>query len=184
MSTAKRIAIQNLTLLLALSVAFFFKSLQLTSLVVMVYLVIHLLSPRFPSLKKNKTSFDFFFLTLVTYQIIFTTGSLSSPVFFLSYFLLFAVSLLFEPSAALSLATFSSVFFLLGPRHDLLTDLLQIASIFLITPVALLFGSQYIKLVSKEQAMKVIGEDLKFIDNSTPQETQAVEEIKKELNGS
>jgi len=181
MPTAKRILIQNAILLVALGIAFFLRSLQLTAFVVVLYFIIGAVSRTSEPMKKYKTYVDFFFLTLITYQIVYTTGSLSSPVFFLSYFLLFGVALLFEPSAALSLATISSIFFLLGPRKDMLADFLQIASIFLISPIALLFGSQYIKIVEEEKSKDIIREDIKFIDKSTPQESQAVEEIEKEI---
>jgi len=182
MPAVRRIITQNLILLLALTLAFFFKSLQLTAIVVVVYILTNFITRTSESAKKYKTYLDFFFLTLITFSIIFATGGLTSPVFFLSYFLLFGVSLLFEPSAALSLATISSIFFLLNPRQDMLAELLQIASLFLISPIALIFGSQYLKIIEEERKLAVISKDLEYIDQSSPQESQAVEEIKKEIS--
>ena len=64
----------------------------------------------------------------------------------------------------------------------MLADFLQIASIFLISPIALLFGSQYLKIAQDEKVKDIIREDIKSVDNSTPEEAKAVEEIVKELS--
>jgi hypothetical protein len=181
MSAARKIITQNVILILALGVAFFLKSLQLTAIVVVFYILTNFLARISEPLKKYKTYLDFFFLTLITFQVIYTTGGLSSPVFFLCYFLLFGVALLFEPSAALSLATIASIFFLLGPRQDMLNDFLQIASVFLISPLALLFGSSYLKLSKEEEKLDIIKEDLKYVDKSSPQENAAVEDMAKTI---
>jgi hypothetical protein len=181
MSAARKIITQNAILILALALAFFLKSLQLTAVVVIAFILTNFISRVSESVGKYRTYLDFFFLTLITFQIIYTTGGLSSPVFFLSYFLLFGISLLFEPSAALSLATIASIFFLLGPRKDMLNDFLQIASIFLISPIALVFGSQYLKLTKEETKLDIIKEDLKYVDKSTPQENAALDDMQKTI---
>jgi hypothetical protein len=111
---------------------------------------------------------------LVIYLIIFATGGLSSPVFFLNYFLLFAVALLFEPSAALSLATISSIFFLITPRTDLFTELLQLGSLFLITPLALIFGSQYIKLLQSEEKNEVLSYEGQKLEHEVVEQEKEV----------
>jgi len=182
MPSVQKLVSQNSVLILALSLAYFFNSLQLTALVVLLYLLSQFLLKQSTVMAKNKTYFDFFCLTLIVFCLIFATGGLSSPVFFLSYFLLFGIVLLFEPSAALALATIASVFLLLHPRGELLPELLQIASLFLISPLALIFGSQYLKL-KQQQAIKIdIAQKLEAVDNSTPSEKEAIEAIRQELN--
>jgi cell division protein FtsB len=155
---------ENIILAASLGVAFFWSKseflssylLQFVALVILAFFIFQFIARKSKLSKKIKTTFDFLLLTLVIYLIIFSTGSLSSPVFFLTYFLLFAISLLFEPSAALSLATISSIFFLFGDKKELLTELVQLGSLFLITPLALIFGSQYIKLLQSEEKIEVL----------------------------
>jgi hypothetical protein len=95
-------------------------------------------------------------ITLAVYLIVFATGALFSPVFFLVYFLLFGIALLFEPSAAFSLAIISAAFLLLTPRKDFWPEILQLLSLFLISPLAIIFGTQYIKLQQSEQNVEML----------------------------
>lgn len=170
--SALKIVKQNIILLIPLGLAFLWTknailantSLQLTAFCVIVFFLLQVLSKKITRLSKNKASLDFLLLTLVIYLVIFSTGGLLSPVFFLNYFLLFAVSLLFEPSAALSLTTMSSFFFILNPRVELLTELLQLGSLFLITPLALIFGSQYIKLSQEKEKVETLSYEGKKLE--------------------
>ena len=155
---------QNIILATSLGAAFFWSKseflspylLQFVSLIVILFFLLQFIAKKTKTFKKVKTTLNFLLLTLVIYLIIFSTGGLASPVFFLIYFLLFAISLLFEPSAALSLATLSSIFFLFGDKKELLSEIVQLGSLFLITPLALIFGSQYIKILQDKEKIEVL----------------------------
>jgi len=144
---------QNLTLVAALGLGFFWAksetlslySLQLIALGIIVFSLIPFLAKKIPVVKRVKLVTEFTIVTLIVSLLIFSTGGFGSPVFFLLYFLLFGVATLGEPSASLALATTFSLLFLVNPSADLANELLQLSSLFVITPLALIFGSQYKK---------------------------------------
>jgi len=161
------------TLILLVSVGFAFlwtknevllnMSLQFISLLVIIYVGIQFAARKMQFSKTNKIVIDVILLTLTTYLIVFSTGALFSPLFFLIYFLLFGISLLFEPSSAIALALISTVFFLFTTQKEIFAELLQLVSLFLITPLALIFGTQYMKLLQDEEKIKILsikGEEL------------------------
>lgn len=161
------------TILLAASVGFSYLwnnsstlnpfNLQIIALSIICYVLIQYLSRKsnFPANKKS--AIDIFILTLVIYLIIFSTGALFSPLFFLIYFLLFGISLILEPSAGFILAIISTIFFLASPRKELWAEFLQLASLFLISPLSLIFGTQYIKVLQDEEKIKVLSTEGKAL---------------------
>ncbi|OGM16075.1 hypothetical protein A2V55_01875 [Candidatus Woesebacteria bacterium RBG_19FT_COMBO_37_29] len=167
----KHTVIYTLILLVSVGFAFFWTknevllnmSLQFISLLVIIYVGIQFAARKMQFSKTNKIVIDVILLTLTTYLIVFSTGALFSPLFFLIYFLLFGISLLFEPSSAIALAIISTVFFLFTAQKEIFAELLQLVSLFLITPLALIFGTQYMKLLQDEEKIKILslkGEEL------------------------
>lgn len=146
-----------------LSLTLPFYSLTLIGFLIICYSLIHFISKR----KKgfvylNKTLFDVFFLSLITFLLVFSTGAINSPVFFLIYFLLFGVALLLAPVTAIYLAVIVSFFLFFTQRKSLLNELLQISSLFLIAPLATIFGKQYLKLLQSESEIKRQEGEVKF----------------------
>jgi hypothetical protein len=132
-------------------------TLQLTGLLVIAYVLNGYLARKKVALAlRHKVTLDLILMSAVTFLLILSTGSLYSPLFFLVYFLLFGVALLFEPLSAVSLALFASGFLLLGNQKEILAELLQLGSMFLITPLAVIFGKQYLKLSADESKIKVL----------------------------
>lgn len=124
-------------------------NLQLIALVIIIYF-----GARF---FVKKTLLDIAALSLIIFILVFSTGALSSPLFFLLYFLLFGLSLLFEPASSLFLVLLLTILFLIVPeRADLLHELLQLASLFMIIPLAVIFGKQYIKLKLNELKVQAL----------------------------
>lgn len=112
----------------------------------------------------KKPVIDMSALSLLTFILVFATGALSSPLFFLLYFLLFGLALLFEPASSLFLVILLTVLFLLIPEsQDLLPELLQLASLFLIVPLAVIFGKQYIKLKRNELEVRALESEEKTL---------------------
>lgn len=84
--------------------------------------------------------------TLIIFTIINTTGGVSSPFFFLLYFLLFALSLLLEPIISIVTTLAAIVFFVLSMEPtQKFADFLPILSIAFLTPFALFMGQEYLK---------------------------------------
>ena len=126
--------------------------------------------------QEHKSAIEITFATFVVYLLVFSTGDLFSPLFFLIYFLLFGLALLFEPGIALSLAIISTILFLLTPRKDLLAEILQLASLFMIAPLATLFGKQYIKLQQTQKEVEILEQEEEIL--ATEVKTQE-EEVKR-----
>ena len=164
MKPVKYTLLYSSVLIVSVGLAFFWTrslsltvySLQLISFLVIVYMFLQFISRKVAIAKTTKVIADVALLTLVTYIIVFSTGSLFSPLFFLIYYLLFGIALLFEPSSAVSLALISTVFFLFTPRKEIFQEILQLVSLFLITPLALIFGAQYIQLLQSKEKIKVL----------------------------
>lgn len=132
-------------------------NLTLIAFLIICYFIIHAISKKGVGfVYLYRTLFDVFILSLITFLLVFSTGGLSSPIFFLLYFLLFGVALLLEPMTAIYLAVIVSVFLFIGQKQDLLSEILQLASLFLIAPLATIFGKQYIKLLQSESKIKVL----------------------------
>ena len=139
-------------------------SLQFVSLLVIIYMSVQFAARKILVPKTYKIIVDVILLTLVTYLIVFSTGALFSPLFFLIYFLLFGISLLFEPSSAITLAIISTIFFLFTPQKEVFSEFLQLASLFLITPLALIFGAQYIQLLQSNEKIKILATKDKMLE--------------------
>lgn len=180
-NTERRI-IQTLLLLLAVSISFILGkgmpqfTLQVIAFLLACYTTSHFLSRKINAIRNNKTIIDFLLITLAVYTIIFSTGDLFSPAFFLIYFLLFGVTLLFEPFSALLLATISTVFFLLTPQKGFWLEAIQLGSIFLISPLALIFGNQYLKLQEKETEVEILKKEEKILASEVVSQEKAVRE--------
>jgi hypothetical protein len=141
-------------------------NLYLAIIIVLAYMLL-----RFFRLKS--LAWDTIIYTATALLILSSTGSLASPFFFLLYFLLFAAALLFEPFFTLTLALALAIFFF--RELNSLQASLQILSLVFFTPLAIYFGSQYLKLLENKKAIKLLtkkGQKLeKEIGN---QETQSL----------
>ena len=76
--------------------------------------------------------------TLIIMGIVNSTGGLTSPFFFLIYFLLFSLSIILEPIISITTTVTLIIFFLLNlPANQDFTTLLPIISLAFITPFAM-----------------------------------------------
>jgi hypothetical protein len=96
--------------------------------------------------------------TLIIMGIVNSTGGLTSPFFFLVYFLLFSLTLILEPIISITTTVTLIIFFLLNlpPNQDFKT-LMPIISLSFITPFAMFMGSEHIenqKTKTKNQKLK------------------------------
>ncbi len=96
--------------------------------------------------------------TLIIMGIVNSTGGISSPFFFLIYFLLFSLSIILEPIISITTTVTLIIFFLLNlPPNQGLNTLMPIISLAFITPFAMFLGQEKIeseKLKAKSEKTK------------------------------
>ncbi len=97
--------------------------------------------------------------TMVVLLLVFSTGSLASPLFFLVYFLLFGLSLTLEPGITVTLSSCLIIFFLLTNPLDAFDHLASLTSLVLITPLSLFFGKQYLRVLAQKGKIKILRQD-------------------------
>lgn len=133
-------------------------TLQLVAILILTYFASNFIANRkaqpasldASSYPRGVITLDLIILTIIILLLISSTGGLSSPLFFTSYFLLFGVALLFEIEATLALTAILLVFLSLLPSTDLtqLTHLAELLALIMITPLAIYTAHEH------EQAIK------------------------------
>ncbi|MEN9328209.1 MAG: hypothetical protein RI947_1017 [Candidatus Parcubacteria bacterium] len=99
--------------------------------------------------------------TFIIVSIINTTGGVTSPFFFLLYFLLFALSLLLEPVISIISTISLIVFFLLTLQSDTsLESMLPVFSLAFLAPFAQFMGQQYITGLKEKQRSALLNDKL------------------------
>lgn len=131
-------------------------SLQISGLLVALYMLISILVRKKFLTPSSRVVFDIFVFSFAVSLLLFTTGGFTSPVFFLTYFLLFGISLLSAPTTSIVAAAVYTILFIFTPREDLWTEVLQIVSLLSIAPISAMFGNQYIRILNNEQKIKVL----------------------------
>lgn len=131
-------------------------SLQLVALLILVFATTHWRRSvvRAKPRVRNTIPLDLSLLTAAMLLLVSETGALASPVYFLLYFLLFAVAMLYEIEATLVLTGALAIYFLLLPGTDLtsLAHLSALLGLVLITPLALFTGHEYERLLESQKA--------------------------------
>ena len=142
-------------------------NLQLTAFLVLTYFSVKMLA------KKGSVFWDVIIATVVLLLILASTGGLASPFFFLLYFLLFVSAMIFEIPLTLTLTLLVSLFF-----SNTLTSLhaaLQLLSLLFITPLAMYFGRQYLRLLETREKIKIlVKQGQKLEKEITLQETDSL----------
>ena len=132
--------------------------LQIAALMVIVYIGTSFLIRKHILSTNLKVSIDIIIFSLTTSLLIFTTGGFASPVFFLSYFLLFGVSLFSSPVTATAITITFALLFIVSPKQEFWLDLLQIGSLLAIAPLSVLFGKQYLKVLEDKKIITTLSQ--------------------------
>ncbi len=98
-----------------------------------------------------------FVLNTVIFLVIFSTGGLSSSFYFVLYFLIFAISFVFDPALSFIFAAGSLIVFLPEVfKANTLENFVKIGSIFIISPLAYFFGNMFKKAdQTQDEVVKV-----------------------------
>lgn len=175
--------IQALILSIAIGLAFIFSQttlseyfLQITALCIILYLFLEALSRKTRINPQQKLIASFIIFTFVSYLIIFSTGSLFSPLFFLVYFLLFGVAFIFGPYMAIIVSVVSITIFIATPRKDILNEITQIFSIISIAPLSVLFAKFYEKSKEQEIEVAILKKEEQLLTKEVIEQEKAVRE--------
>jgi hypothetical protein len=154
--------IHSFILMLTMAFAFIFSRSQLSDYqlqVSAVFFIIYFLLKRFSAKKSifEHRLFDGVVFTFIIVSIVNTTGGITSPLFFLTYFLIFALTLLLEPIISISTTLTLIILYLLSiPEGQTFDKLIPLFSLPFLTPFALFLGQQYQKvLIQKNQIKKL-----------------------------
>lgn len=133
-------------------------TIQAIALLIFFYLIFSALRKR-----RGKTSvangyFDIFLLNTVILLLILNTGGLYSPLFFLSYFLGFGITFVFEPLTVFVYTIGVVLLFLPDTlKNGAIESFIRIGSLMLICPLAYYFGQGYKErdrnVIDKEEPM-------------------------------
>ena len=126
-------------------------TLQLIAVFALLYFLNQAISKKSPNMFVNTLIFTVVILLLVS-----TTGGLSSPLFFLVYFLLFGTSLMLAPTIMLILTMSLFFFFALFSPLTSFNNVITLTSLIFISPLALFFGRQYLKVLEKEKKITIL----------------------------
>lgn len=122
-----------------------------------------------------------FILNTLILLLIFATGSISSPIFFLLYFLGFGIAFVFEPPAIFVFIIGVILIFLPDAiTGDVTGNFLRVGSLLLISPLAYFFGREYRRSDKDENDMEALQERAKEAADTISQDLEEVIKDEKE----
>ncbi len=143
-----------LTYLWSKNPALAYYNLQITGLIIIFYFVARTLVK---NLRTVTLLLDAMVFTSLTLLLVSATGAVHSPVFFLLYFLLFAISLLFEPLQAILVTISLLLIFLIEGWTSLDNQaLVNLATLILITPLAIILGKKYLETLENLGKIQIL----------------------------
>jgi len=156
--------LHTLFLIISLALTFYWTSqpslsyynLQLIGIFIILYFLSSFISRRRPGWKKTTSYLNAGIFSLIIVFLVVSTGNLNSPVFFIFYFLLFGLSFLVEPIVALSLTATHTLFSLFFSQVTSQTAIINLASLWFITPLAGFFGQAYLKQMQQKKLIKIL----------------------------
>jgi len=166
MSRTKLIITTIISLTIALLFSLFWVNLSSPySLQLMaVLMIIFLLTRKFTKNKLLNSNISLIIFSITVLILTSETGGLNSPLFFLTYFLLFGVAFLSSPSVVLALTLVIILFF--SPSLKNINAVVQLFSLLLITPLAIVFGKQYLELLKQQGKIVILRKEKKETEES------------------
>lgn len=173
-----KLVLQALVLILSFVIVFIWEqtplsgyTVQILGFLVVLYLIV--------SARKKGAGFltmggdgpwGIFILNTIILLLIFATGSISSSLFFLLYFLGFGIAFVFEPPAIFVFIVGAVLVFLPDAlKGDTFGNFLKVGSLLLISPLAYFFGREYRK--SDKQ-----GADIEALEERTEEAADTISE--------
>ena len=122
-----------------------------------------------------------FLLNTLIFLLIFSTGGLSSALFFVLYFLCFGIAFVFNPMTIFIFIVGSIVIFAPYVSVDLTTNLLKLGSLALISPLAYFFGREYRKSDIQDEKINALQERSNEAADTISKDVEEIIEDKKEI---
>lgn len=154
-------------------------TIQAVAFLVAIYLVISFIRRK----KIKEGNFggisDIFILNSAIFLLIYSTGNIYSPLYFLLYFLGFGITFIFEP-ATVFLFTIGAVLIFLPEalKNGSIESYVKLGSLLLISPLAFFFGQEYRDRDKQEEALEEITEREKDAADTISRDVEEV--LKKE----
>ncbi|HCQ31759.1 TPA: hypothetical protein DIU27_05300 [Candidatus Collierbacteria bacterium] len=130
-------------------------NLQLTGALTLLYFGL-----KFFSRSVNQKSISFpstIILNTICLLLVFSTGGITSPLFFLLDLLFFALALLFEPIQAVVASLLIVAIFISQHYSSMNTDkIINLFSLILMTPIAVIFSRNYLEVLEDKGKIKVL----------------------------
>lgn len=146
---------QSIAIILSVCLAIFLKSVFLNATVPVLGIMI-LLYIVFSKQKRTNT-INIFILTSLVLILVVSTGEITSPLFFLLYFLSFGIAFIFDPKLVFVLtAGLIVLFFPSALKTDVSKNLILLFSLILLSPIAFFAGIAYQKNQKINTAKKQI----------------------------
>lgn len=135
---------------------------------------------------------EFFTITVSILLVIFLTNGLNSNLFFLTYFLLFGMTFIFEPPTVfLFLLGLIGIFITPALQGEVVPNLIKLGSLVLLSPIAFFFGSEFKRRQTledeiEEKTEKIISDVNSIMDSEHAQvsekEMEAIDNIAQNAN--
>lgn len=156
-------------------------TIQAVAALVLAYLLLSFFRRR----KRQDSNFggvaDIFILNTAIFLLIYTTGNLYSPLYFLLYFLGFGITFIFEPATVFLFTIGAGLIFLPeAMKNGAIESFILLGSLLLISPLAFFFGQEYRDRDRQEEAITEMAEREKEAADTIAEDVEAV--IKKETN--
>ena len=136
-------------------------NLQLTGALVLLYFVFRMINTARRSLVSS-TLASTIILTVISLLLVFSTGTITSPLFFILNFLLFVLALLFEPAQAATASIVLIGIFVLDNHTSMSSQgLINLVSLGAMTPLAIIFSRTYLKNLEAVGKIKILKQVIK-----------------------
>lgn len=151
----------SLVILLAIALTLFFKSffVDFAVPILAILVILYIISSRL----KKKETINLFILTSLVLVLIFSTGGISSPLFFLFYFLSFVITFLFDPKTVFVFTAGLIVLFLSSIKLDSINNLIMLFSLLLLSPLSYYFGKSRKKAEDVEKKAEILENDIEEV---------------------
>jgi len=183
-----KLVIQSFVLILSFLAIYIWQQTVLTAytipalgFLIFIYLFLSARKKGRAFLELGNSPWAIFALNTVIFLLIFSTEGLSSPIFFLLYFLGFGIAFVFEPMAIFVFVVGTVLIFLPDAlKNDVTTNLLKIGSLVLISPLAYFFGNEFRRNDDEEAQIEALEERSREAADTIAQDVKTVIEEEKE----
>ncbi len=177
-----KLFLQTLVLILSFAIVFVWENsplsnytVQILGFLVFLYLIISARKKGKDFLTMGGGPWGIFILNTIILLLIFSTGSISSSLFFLLYFLGFGIAFVFEPPAIFVFIVGAVLVFLPDAlKGDTFGNFIKVGSLLLISPLAYFFGREYRKSDKQESDIEALEERTKEAADTISEDVEEV----------